>query len=505
MKQVMQYASGENTIFAVIMAISLVCLLIPGTAYASKEIKDQDITRAIDSNLLWDDAVSSHLIDVQTTNGIVTLSGSVDTILARDRAVKIVESIKGVRSVVNRIEVRPVFVSDKEISKNVQDALLLDPVTESYQIDVKVKDGQVILSGKVESWTERQIASQLAKGVKGVKDVRNNIAILYAQKRSDYEITTEIKRRLHLDPFVNEALIQVQVKDGAVDLSGGVGSLAEKSHAYADAWVAGVKSVNCDDLEVKWWLDDELKREDKYTHKSDLELEQAIKDALLYDPRTFSFNVGVSVNNGIATLTGIVDNLAAKNAAEQDAKNTIGVNSVYNLIKVRPENAPSDDKLKKDITKAMADDPIVDRFDISVTVLNQKAYLYGIVDSAYEKVRAESVASSVDGIVDVSNNLTIRPFEWTWKSDDKIRSDIQSEYFWSFLVDGDDINVSVVNGTAILTGSVEDWSEYYAAIDNAFEGGALDVKTSLNVESADDAKTDGYYESPLWNFDYPLL
>jgi osmotically-inducible protein OsmY len=256
---------------------------------------------------------------------------------------------------------------------------------------------------------------------------------------------------------------------------------------------------------VKWWLEDELKREDKYAEKTDFELEEAIKDALLYDPRTLSYKIDVNVSNRIATLNGIVDNLSAKKAAERDARNTIGILHVNNYLKVRPEEFPTDDKLEMNISNALLRDPIVNRFDISVTVLNKKAYLYGVVDEGYEKIRAESVASSVPGIVDVSNNITVRPFEWTWNSDENIKNNIEDEFFWSLLVDGDDINVSVTKGTAELKGSVDDWGEYYAAIDNAFEGGALNVEAHLKVESAGNRTINGYYKYPIWDFEYPFL
>ena len=505
MKQMMNHAVLIKKAISLIISMSVMILVIPGLVYAAEELRDEDITKKIEASLTWDDAVSPHLIDVQTTNGIVTLSGSVDNILSRDRAVKICESIKGVRAIVNRIEVRPVDVADKEISKDVENALLLDPVTESHEINVNVKNGKVSVSGTVNSWAEKQIASQVVKGIKGVRTVENDIVVEYAEKRSDQDIKADIKRRLQLDPYIDDGLITVQVENGNVTLNGSIGSLAEKSYAYSDSWVNGVKSVDFDELEVKWWLEDKLKREDKYAEKTDFELQEAIKDALLYDPRTVSFKIDVVVMNRIATLNGVVDNLSAKKAAEKDARNTIGILHVNNYLKVRPEELPTDDKLEMNISNALLRDPIVNRFDISVTVLNKKAYLYGVVDKGYEKIRAESVVSSVPGVVEVSNNITVRPFEWTWKSDEQIKNDIEDEFFWSLLVDGGDIDVSVTEGTAELKGSVDDWGEYYAAVDNAFEGGALNVEAHLKVESAGNKTINGYYKYPVWDFEYPFL
>jgi hypothetical protein len=70
--------------------------------------------------------------------------------------------------------------------------------------------------------------------------------------------------------------------------------------------------------------------------KGDPQIKQAVHDAFVYDPRVDSFNPNVDVDNRIVTLSGVVDNLKAKRAAEQDAKNTWGVWRVKNLLTTRP-------------------------------------------------------------------------------------------------------------------------------------------------------------------------
>ena len=80
----------------------------------ARKIEDKNITLAVERKLLADASVPSHYIDVKTDNGIVTLLGTVDNILAKDRATKIAESIKGVRSVVNTITVKPMLRPDNK-------------------------------------------------------------------------------------------------------------------------------------------------------------------------------------------------------------------------------------------------------------------------------------------------------------------------------------------------------------------------------------------------------
>jgi len=453
----------------------------------AKKIEDKDIALATERQLQNQPGVPSHFIDVESNKGVVTLAGTVTTLPAKELATRITQTIKGVRAVVNRIKVMPPSRPDEQIRKDVKKALLNDPATESYEVGVAVKDGRVTLTGVVDSWQEKQLSEQVAKGVLGVKDVKNNIALNYKIKRDDSEIEDEVERVLEWDVWVDDALIDVKVKKGKVTLTGVAGSAAEKSQAFEDAWVAGVRSVDTSGLEVKWWMRDEMSRGKKYAEKSDKEIEEAVRDAFLYDPRVFSFNPAVDVEYGVATLTGVVSNLKAKKAAEQDAQNTVGVWRVKNYLKVRPATVPSDDEIEQRVKDALLRNPVVERYEISVSVVNAKVYLYGTVDSFYEYEQAEDVASRVQGVVEVANNLEINYPRWDTKKskgDWEIKEDIKSELWWSPYVDSDQVTVEVRDGVATLTGTVDSWMERMAARDNAYEGGAQKVRNFLAVKNA---------------------
>ncbi len=170
---------------------------------------------------------------------------------------------------------------------------------------------------------------------------------------------------------------------------------------------------------------------------------------MLYDPRVSTFDIAVEVENGYVTLNGTVDNLKAKRSAESDATNTIGVIGVKNKIKVRPEIDFEDADIEKNIEQAFVIDPILDENKFEITVVNNKAYLYGNVDNYSEKMHATNVASLILGVVDVENNIEVLK-EWKYKTDQMIKQDIENEFFWSFLVDGDDVNVTVENGDVTL-------------------------------------------------------
>jgi osmotically-inducible protein OsmY len=445
---------------------------------APKDVDDEQITNAIEREMWGDDAVSSHLMNVTTQDGVVTFTGSVDHLLARERAVEIAENVVGVRAIVNRIETKPVVRPDAELCKAVESALLHDPAADSYELDVNVDDGIVTLTGTVDSWQEKQLSEEVTKGVRGVRKVKNGIKVDYKSDRPDHEIKAEIETRLANDVRVDDALINVQVKDGKVTLGGTVGCLAEKSRARTDAWVGGVDSVDASGLDIEWWARDEMRRKSLYASRGDEEIKKAVEDAFLYDPRVLSFKPEVSVRKGTVTLTGTVGNLRAKRAAEQDARNTIGVWRVENHLRVRPEKRVSDRELEQRVGTALAGDPYLDRWDVNVSAYSGRVYLSGEVNTSFERDRAGFIAEGVKGVVEVENTIDF-DYVWRWKPDWEIKQDVESELYWSPYVDSDNVTVSVEGGAVTLAGKVDTWYERQAAVENAFEGGSKDVFDKL--------------------------
>jgi osmotically-inducible protein OsmY len=470
-----------------------------------KSITDKDITSAVEERFLFDNAVPWTFVDIKTNEGIVTLTGTVDNLLAKERATKIAESVKGVRSVVNTINVQTVARPDEEIRRDVESALLNDAAADSYEIKTAVSGGVVTLSGTVQSFPEKSLAVQLAKGIRGVKEVKEQIALKYKASRADPEIAADAKRALDNDVWINASQIKVDAKNGKITLSGSIASAAEKTRARGLAWVMGVDYVDDQALKVEPSLADTMRKPARsLVELTDEQIKKAVKDAFAYDPRVYSFNPDVEVSGGLVTLSGVVDNVKARQAAEQDARNTVGVSAVRNHLKVRPVNPPPDDKLAQNVKDALLRDTVVDSFQVDVKAERGTVTLNGTVDSFYEKSHAEDVAYRLNGVVSVKNNLDVNyptvtyynfrwdpyyaysPYYYDWarspfRSDSEIKNDIEAELFWSPFVDADEVKVSVENGTATLTGTVDNWNEFHAAGENAREGGASSVSNRLKV------------------------
>lgn len=480
------------------------------TIYAQNEpIDDTEITSAVSDELLQHVDVPSYLIDVVTTDGIVTLTGSTDNILAKDRAGHVAMAVKGVRGVINQIDVNAPERSNADIKADIEQRLLNDPATDSYEIGVGVSDGEITLTGEVESWQEKQLTAQVAKGVKGVTAVFNNIEMNYTEERPDVEIYNDIVQSMENDIRIDHVMVDVEVDNGKVELSGVVGSATEKGQAELLSWVPGVTDVNSDDLEIKYWARDSELRKNKYADRSDEQIREAVIDAFWYAPRVNYVTPTVRVNDGVVTLSGKVENLKTKHAAEQTASNIVGVQLVRNELKVRSE-VPADAVLKARVTTALIIDPFVGKFEITTEAKNGKVYLYGDVDTYFEKYQAEDVVSQLKGVTNIFNFLSVNDDEYAYNkdyyyydysdwytyypsiytgytyvtppNDAEIKDNVESELWWSPFVNESDVHVSVDNGTVTLTGTVETWNEKDAATENAFEGGADLVINNITVE-----------------------
>lgn len=483
-----------------IATASCACLSLPVRgAETKKAITDSGITAAVQSDLQFDKGVPAHLIGVTTSQGIVSLSGAVDNLLARDRAVKIAETIRGVRGVINQIVVTPVSRPDEAIRKDILEALLQDPATEPYQVKASVNAAEVTLTGTVGSWAESELAARVARGVSGVKAIHNNIVINYTDKRTDAEMAADIEARLQWDVWVAGDPISAKVDAGKVALTGSVGSVLERSRAADDAWVSGVVDVNDSGLKVDPERSAKTLRKGELAIKSDEQIKQAVLAAFRYDPRLAGVSPAVIVEDRVVILSGKVTHLKAKTAAGQDAMNILGVVEVNNLLAVDPfSNLPADADTEKVLRAALAWDPLLVDQQIKAAVVGHVAYLSGTVDSGFQTAEAQDVASRVKGVVLVRNRLKVETdfviwdYYWpyyaieTWpaplKSDEQIKQAIEKALFWSPFVHRDDITVTVDGGVAVLTGTVGSWVGYGEAAKDARKSGAATVINKLKVK-----------------------
>jgi osmotically-inducible protein OsmY len=151
------------------------------TQTSGEQMSDAWITSKVTARMTADPEVNPFEIDVDTTDGVVRLSGMVETETQRSEAVEIARNTEGVKRVVNDIQIGdPTFrenIDDSWISTKVKSKLAADPDINKFNIDVDVLQGVVILSGTVKTTYARANAEEIARRTKGVVDVKNLIEV----------------------------------------------------------------------------------------------------------------------------------------------------------------------------------------------------------------------------------------------------------------------------------------------------------------------------------------
>jgi len=466
-----------------LMALSLMFSAFP--ALAEDRPSDETIALWVKDALLEDARVPVIGIDVSTNDGIVKLTGTVNNLAAKKYAGLEATKIKGVRGVINEIAVDAPLRYDFDIAQDVLQRILNSSSIKTRNIDVDVSDGKVTLSGGVTSWVESDQAQLLATETKGVKSVTNNLVVTYPNKRSDDAIRQDVQAALARDVYLTGLPISVSVKEGVVSLQGEVGTAYQKERAATDArWIWNVAKVD-NKLEVEWWANEGTRK--KPVVPTDDQLKQAVNDELFQDLRiTDPGNISVDALAGIVTLRGSVLTFYQKRIAEKDAADVVGTALVTNLLQVNAEPR-SDRAILNNVQFELDSDYALDYLDfITSKVKNGVVTLTGDVNSFWDKAHAYDVVSRIAGVRGVINNIKVNySSEYT---DASIRKRIQdrlaanAETRWV----ADDIKVTVSDGKAILTGTVNYWSEYDAAENAAFNtNGVWAVVNQLNVRDYD--------------------
>ena len=142
---------------------------------------DSGITSVIQASLEANDKVKARQVDVLTRERVVYLTGVVDTEAARQEAARVAWRTEGVDGVVNDLTVgeRTVgsWVDDVMISSKVKSKLIANSEIKAGDIDVSSSQGVVTLIGRVSSDTIKSTAERIARGTKGVTDVRNELIV----------------------------------------------------------------------------------------------------------------------------------------------------------------------------------------------------------------------------------------------------------------------------------------------------------------------------------------
>ena len=197
---------------------------------------NEDLQRDVQNAIKWEPLLTAAQIGVTAKDGIVTLSGVVDTYAKKTQAETAAKNVSGVKVVAENIEVNygSSFVkNDTEIATEILNAWRWNWEVPEAEIKVKVEGGWVTLDGKVEWNYQKEAAKKAVINLTGVKGVSNNISI----KTESHDAIEEGIIEKALDrSWIGGDEIEVKVTGHTVNLKGTVSSIYKREEAGRIAW-----------------------------------------------------------------------------------------------------------------------------------------------------------------------------------------------------------------------------------------------------------------------------
>jgi osmotically-inducible protein OsmY len=211
----------------------------------NNEVLQKDVLDAIK----WERLLNAAEIGVTAKDGVITLTGVVDSYSKKSEAEEAAKSVSGVKAVVEKIEVQYGNFgkkTDNEIANEVINAFKWNWEVPSDKVKVKVEDGWVTLDGELVWNYQKEAAKKTVSKLLGVKGVTN--CILIKSETHDQVEKRDIENALSRNWSISDKNIEVNVSGNKVTLKGYVGSWYQKDEAERIAWNApGV-----------WMVDNEL-------------------------------------------------------------------------------------------------------------------------------------------------------------------------------------------------------------------------------------------------------
>lgn len=215
--------------------------------------------------------------------------------------------------------------------------------------------------------------------------------------------------------------------------------------------------------------------------KTDSQLQKDVMDELTWQPSIKSSEIGVSVSEGIVTLSGTVATYAQKREAEKAALRVEGVKGIAEDIVVDLPfgNKKDDSDIAKAAVNALRWDTMVPDDHIKVKVDNGWVTTEGKVDWLFQKVAVNNAISNLTGVKGVTNLVTVTPRA----NPEDVKKKISAAFERSATIDANNIQVENIGNKILLKGSVRSYAERLDAQRAAWNApGVAQVENQLEVK-----------------------
>lgn len=274
--------------FLSLLVASVAMLAISTPVFASD--KDDAIESSIERSHVFQTYLKNDAIKVESEDGVVTLKGTVSDESHKALAAETVSGIPGVKSVDNKLEFkgeRPAEKSDGWLLAKVKTTLLYHRSVSGLHTEVSVKDGVVTLRGEADSRAQKDLTTEYAKDIEGVKNVINEMTVATIPKSADKKD--------------DKAALKEARKDS---------DKMDKQAMSKDAHETRTVGDKIDDASIT----------------------ALVKMSLLSHRSTSGLKTKVETKDGVVTLSGQAKNPAEKDLATKFAKDVNGVTEVNNRM-----------------------------------------------------------------------------------------------------------------------------------------------------------------------------
>ena len=229
-----------TALYPITLAATVAAMLVSSLPLRASEA-DQKIESAFKKSYVCATYLKDDAIKTEAKDGVVTLTGTVAEESHKILAEETAANLPGVTRVDNQLATKAEVVAenaDTWIGRKVRLALLFHRNVNAVKTVVEVKDGVVTLKGEASSTAQKELTTEYARDIEGVKEVKNGMTVAATpqpaertagQKMDDASITAQVRTALLTHRSTSAMKTKVETRDGEVSLTGIAKNAAEKS------------------------------------------------------------------------------------------------------------------------------------------------------------------------------------------------------------------------------------------------------------------------------------